>query len=578
MSDVTKPKFLPFVVVSLVIFNLVNFTETHAAVFDVDNASASAYALGWGVAAPEWSLDGTTFTGGGLGGWSLQAAPNADVRLESVATLGGGSTVLDSSGQSFRLSGGFYSPDGGTTWNGAYANAVRYLDPNGLSAGQSFSFQMAVNWRNGAKGVNLYDTAGVKVFGFNVAGDDYVVNDALSGNGSIGNAYSSNTLLDFRFDQTSLSGGNWTVTRSGGVTDVDTGTYSGVLRRVEFYAGASTSNVNNDALFFNHLVIGPSRNITFSVDMNAKINKGRFNPASGHGLELRGDFNNWEAGFPLSDSDNDGIYTASILWPGSLGAVVQYRMRATNTGGGGLEWEDIFAGSRYLATENRGFVLGADQEGQAIQLHFGDDDGIGPVISLNGQPTVNLQVNDIFTDEGATALDSLEGTCLVTASVDPTGTLATFTQVAGTYTITYNSLDAAGNSGTPATRTVVVASAANDGYDAFIAGKTTNSQTLAEYAFGATDVGVLPSGNNPQVSASGGRLILTYYVRITNPALVVIPELSRNLIDGFAPDASIDSAVIGQISVGNVLLEQRTASVPVDSDCKFLRLKIQRGQ
>lgn len=73
-------------------------------------------------------------------------------------------------------------------------------------------------------------------------------------------------------------------------------------------------------------------------------------------------------------------------------------------------------------------------------------------------------------------------------------------------------------------------------------------------------------------------MILTYYVRITNPALVVIPELSRNLIDGFAPDASIDSAVIGQISVGNVLLEQRTASVPVDSDCKFLCLKIQRGQ
>ena len=257
MSDVTKPKFLPFVVVSLVIFNLVNFTETHAAVFDVDNASASAYALGWGVAAPEWSLDGTTFTGGGLGGWSLQAAPNADVRLESVATLGGGSTVLDSSGQSFRLSGGFYSPDGGTTWNQAFAKAVRYLDPDGLSAGQSFSFQMAVNFRNGAKGVTLYDTADVEVFRFNVAEDDYVVKNALSGNGSIGNAYSSNTLLDFRFDQTSLSGGTWTVTRSGGVTDLDSGTYSGALRRFAFYAGGSNTNGNNDALFFNNLSVVP---------------------------------------------------------------------------------------------------------------------------------------------------------------------------------------------------------------------------------------------------------------------------------------------------------------------------------
>ena len=140
---------------------------------------------------------------------------------------------------------------------GAYANAVRYLDPNGLSAGQSFSFQMAVNFRNGVKGVNLYDTAGVKVFNFNIGGDDYVVNDALSGNGSIGNAYSSNTLLNFRFDQTSESGGNWTVERSGGVTDLDSGTYSGALRRFAFYAGGSGSNGNNDALFFNNLSVVP---------------------------------------------------------------------------------------------------------------------------------------------------------------------------------------------------------------------------------------------------------------------------------------------------------------------------------
>ena len=578
MSDVTKPKFLPVVVVSLVILNLVNFTETHAAVFDVDNASASAYALGWGVAAPEWSLDGTTFTGGGLGGWSLRADPNADVRLESVATLGGGSTVLDSSGQSFRLSGGFHSPNNDANFSGAYANAVRYLDPEGLSEGQSFSFQMAVNYRNGNKGVDLFGIDGTQIFNFNIGNNDYVVNNALMGNGSIGDQYSPNTLFQFRFDQTSPTGGNWSITRSGEFTDFDSGTYSGVLRSVKFYAGASDTNGNNDALFFNHLVIGPSRNITFAIDMNAKINKGRFNPASGHGLELRGDFNNWGPGFPLSDSDNDGIYTASILWPGSPGGVVQYRLRATNTGVGGLGWEDVFVGSRFPATENRGFSLGADQEGQAIQLHFGDDDGIGPEITRLGDAVINLQQNASYADAGANAVDFIEGNCEVTVAISPRATLSTLTQTPGTYTSTYNSLDAAGNSGTPATRTVVVASAANDGYDAFIAGKTTNSQTLAEYAFGATDVGVLPSGNNPQVSASGGRLILTYYVRITNPALVVIPELSRNLIDGFAPDASIDSAVIGQISVGNVLLEQRTASVPVDSDCKFLRLKIQRGQ
>jgi len=550
----------------------------YAAGFDADNASASAYASGWGVAAPEWSLDGTIFAGGGFGGWSLRADLSADVRLESVATLGGGA-ALDTAGKSFRLSGGFYNPNGGTNnTNQGFAHATRWIDPSGLDVGQTLSFQMAVNYRNGAKGVDLFDLTGQKIFNFNVGGDDYVVNSTLTGNGSVGNSYSPDSVFNFQFTQTTSTGGTWQIIRTGGVSSTTGGTYSGVVRTVDWYAGG-TDNNNSDALFFNKLVIGPFRTINLSVDMNAKIMKGSFNPAGGHGLELRDDFNSWGLGFPLSDSDNDGIYTASILWPGSPGGSVQYRMRATNTGVGGLEWEDVFVGSRYPATENRGFSLGADQEGQAIQFHFGDDDGIGPVITIKGQPMVNLQVNDTFTDDGATALDSLEGTCLVTASVAPTGTLATFTQIAGTYTITYNSLDAAGNSGTPATRTVVVAAAANDGYDAFIAGKTTNSQTLAEYAFGATDVGALAPGDRPQVTVAGGNLVLSYQVRVTNPALIVNPQLSTNLPSGFASDSAITTNTVGQITNNGVVLEQRTASVSVDSATrKFLRLQVQRGQ
>ncbi|NBU71537.1 MAG: hypothetical protein EBS53_08820, partial [Bacteroidetes bacterium] len=82
----------------------------HAAGYDADNASAAAYTNGWGTNAPEWSLDGTVFVQGnnsGFGGWSLLAGPAADVRIESVASLGGGgiSLSLNSNGKSFRLSG-----------------------------------------------------------------------------------------------------------------------------------------------------------------------------------------------------------------------------------------------------------------------------------------------------------------------------------------------------------------------------------------------------------------------------------------------------------------------------------------
>jgi hypothetical protein len=187
-------------------------------------------------------------------------------------------------------------------------------------------------------------------------------------------------------------------------------------------------------------------------------------------------------------------------------------------------------------------------------------------------------VNDPYSDDGATSVDLLDGNCEVTTTVSPSGTLATITQSPGTYTITYNSMDAAGNSGAPATRTVVVASAANDGYDAFISGKTTNSQTLAEYAFGATEVGVLATGNRPQVAATGGNLVLSYNVRVTNPALVVVPQLSTDL-SGFATSGAITVSTNGQITSNGILLEQRTASVPVDSvPRKFLRLQVQRGQ
>jgi hypothetical protein len=60
----------------------------HAANLDVDNASASAYGGGWFVSS--YTLDGTVASGAGFGGWNLRADPNAAVRIESVASLGGG--------------------------------------------------------------------------------------------------------------------------------------------------------------------------------------------------------------------------------------------------------------------------------------------------------------------------------------------------------------------------------------------------------------------------------------------------------------------------------------------------------
>ena len=80
-------------------------------------------------------------------------------------------------------------------------------------------------------------------------------------------------------------------------------------------------------------------------------------------------------------------------------------------------------------------------------------DTISPVITLNGDATLILEAhptND-YTDDGATAFDTLDGVINVEISGD---NIVDLSKV-GTYTITYTATDAAGNTAT-ATRTVKV--------------------------------------------------------------------------------------------------------------------------
>ncbi len=79
-----------------------------------------------------------------------------------------------------------------------------------------------------------------------------------------------------------------------------------------------------------------------------------------------------------------------------------------------------------------------------------------PVITLNGASTVNITAGGTYTDAGATALDNRDGN--LTASITTVNPIANPT-VAGTFTVTYNVSDAAGNPATQVSRTVVITSA-----------------------------------------------------------------------------------------------------------------------
>ncbi|MDT8418233.1 MAG: DUF5011 domain-containing protein [Lutibacter sp.] len=84
-------------------------------------------------------------------------------------------------------------------------------------------------------------------------------------------------------------------------------------------------------------------------------------------------------------------------------------------------------------------------------------DAVAPVITLTGSVTINITVGDTFTDPGATATDDVDGD--ITANIVVAGD-AVDVNTAGTYIITYNVSDAAGNAATQKTRTVIVEAAA----------------------------------------------------------------------------------------------------------------------
>ena len=76
-----------------------------------------------------------------------------------------------------------------------------------------------------------------------------------------------------------------------------------------------------------------------------------------------------------------------------------------------------------------------------------------PVITRVGDTTVSLELGSTYTDAGATAVDNIDGT--ITSSI-VADTSAVNVNAAGTYTVTYNVSDAAGNAATQVTRTVQV--------------------------------------------------------------------------------------------------------------------------
>ena len=91
--------------------------------------------------------------------------------------------------------------------------------------------------------------------------------------------------------------------------------------------------------------------------------------------------------------------------------------------------------------------------------NLGRGDAVAPEMTLRGNDPFNVPAGSTFVDPGVTATDNIDGD--ISSSVIATGNVNS--AVVGTYSVTYDVIDFAGNSATPMTRTVIITVAAGTG-------------------------------------------------------------------------------------------------------------------
>jgi hypothetical protein len=143
----------------------------------------------------------------------------------------------------------------------------------------------------------------------------------------------------------------------------------------------------------------------------------------------------------VGDQFTDPGATASDAEDGDLSASIVV---------GGDVVDNGVAGT-YVITYNVTDLNGLAAEEVSRTVNVAPD--LAPVITLNGDAAVTLQLGDAYADAGATAVDDRDGD--LTGDIVVGGDTVD-TSTIGTYVITYNVVDSAGNAATEVTRTIVV--------------------------------------------------------------------------------------------------------------------------
>ena len=213
-----------------------------------------------------------------------------------------------------------------------------------------------------------------------------------------------------------------------------------------------------------------------------------------------------------------------------------------------------------------------------LNLNVAGLDTTKPVITLVGESTVTLTVGGIYTESGVTATDETDGD--LTAAIVIGGDVVDMS-TAGTYTVTYNVSDAAGNAATEVTRTIVLEAAPDITKPVItLVGESTVTLTVGgiytESGVTATDetdgdlAAAIVIGGDAVDTSTVGTYTVTYNVSdaVGNAAT----EVTRTIVVEAAPDITKPViTLVGEstvtLTVGGIYTESGvTATDETDGD------------
>lgn len=138
--------------------------------------------------------------------------------------------------------------------------------------------------------------------------------------------------------------------------------------------------------------------------------------------------------------------------PGLCGSIVSSYGIVTSDNSGNVTLNlDVAEGSFFSVGTTVVTAIATDASGNSSQVSFNVtvNDIEAPLITLLGDEVINLNLNDTYTELGATVNDNCSGTLTISGDVVDTN-------LAGTYIINYDAVDPSGNTALRLTRTVNV--------------------------------------------------------------------------------------------------------------------------